>query len=122
MSFDPKTRLMYIPVIDAAMVYVDTSKRRAGLIEGNFDLAFFFPEDYVPKDLESLYGKLPSLESLSGNRPPPKSSGFIRAIEPLAAARVGTANREPLGRWGVVDGRQFGGAGRCSRLFECICR
>jgi quinohemoprotein ethanol dehydrogenase len=97
MSFDPKTRLMYIPVIDAAMVYVDTSKRRAGLIEGNFDLAFFFPEDYVPKDLESLYGKLPSLESLSGNRPPPKSRGFIRAIEPMSGRLVW--EQQTASRW-----------------------
>jgi quinohemoprotein ethanol dehydrogenase len=82
MSFNPKSGLVYIPLIDAAMVYVDTSKRRAGLIEGNFDLAFFFPEDYDPKDLNSLYGPLPSLAALSKGRPPPKSRGLIRAIEP----------------------------------------
>lgn len=82
MSYDPKTQLLYIPVIDAPMVYVDTSKRRAGLIEGNFDLAFFLPEDYAPKDLESLLGKLPSLQSLSGGKTP-QSRGLIRAVEPL---------------------------------------
>ncbi len=83
MSYSPKTGLVYIPVIDSAMVYVDTSKRRAGLIEGNFDLAFFFPEDYNPKELESLYGKLPSLASLSQGGKPPKSRGVIRAVHPL---------------------------------------
>jgi quinohemoprotein ethanol dehydrogenase len=97
MSFDPKTHLMYVPVIDAAMIYVDTSARRAGLIEGNFHLAFFFPEDYVPKDLESLYGKLPSLASLSGNRPPPKSRGFIRAVDPATGGIVW--ERETASRW-----------------------
>lgn len=82
MSYNAKTGLVYIPVIDAAMVYVDTSKRRAGLIEGNFDLAFFFPEDYDPKDLNSLYGPLPSLAELADGREPPKSRGLIRAVEP----------------------------------------
>ncbi len=83
MSYNPKTGLLYIPVIDAPMVYVDTSKRRAGLIEGNFDLAFFFPEDYAPRDLESLLGKLPSLQALSPGGKLPQSRGFIRAVEPL---------------------------------------
>jgi quinohemoprotein ethanol dehydrogenase len=82
MSFDPKSGLVYIPVIDAAMVYVDTSKRRAGLIEGNFDLAFFFPEDYDPKELNSLYGPLPPLEELLKGQLPPKSRGLIRAFNP----------------------------------------
>lgn len=97
MSFDPKTQLLYIPVIDAPMVYVDTSKRRAGLIEGNFDLAFFFPEDYDPKELESLYGRLPSLASLSGGGPPPKSRGLIRAVRPLSGEVVW--ERETASLW-----------------------
>jgi quinohemoprotein ethanol dehydrogenase len=82
-SFNPKTALMYIPVIDAAMVYVDTTQRRAGLIEGNFNLAFFFPEDYDPEALQSLYGPLPSLASLSPGGEPPKSRGLIRAFNPV---------------------------------------
>ncbi len=88
MSYSPRTGLVYIPVVDAAMVYVDTSKRRAGLIEGNFDLAFFFPEDYVPRELESLYGPLPSLESLSPGGKPPKSRGLIRAVDPISGKIV----------------------------------
>jgi quinohemoprotein ethanol dehydrogenase len=82
MSYSPKTGLVYIPVTDAAMVYVDTSKRRAGLIEGNFDLAFFLPEDYDPKELDSLYGPLPPLSELTQGHEAPKSRGFIRAINP----------------------------------------
>jgi quinohemoprotein ethanol dehydrogenase len=88
MSYNANTGLVYIPVIDAAMVYVDTSKRRAGLIEGNFDLAFFFPEDYDPKNLDSLYGPLPSLAELSGSRSPPKSRGFIRAFDPISGKLI----------------------------------
>lgn len=70
------------------MVFVDTSKRRAGLIEGNFDLAFFFPEDYDPKDLESLFGKLPSLAELSGGGEMPRSRGLIRAYNPTSGKLV----------------------------------
>ena len=79
------------------MVYVDTSKRRAGLIEGNFDLAFFFPEDYNPKDLASLFGKLPSLRTLSRGGPPPKSRGFIRAVEPVSGKVAW--ERQTASRW-----------------------
>jgi quinohemoprotein ethanol dehydrogenase len=88
MSFNPKTGLVYIPVNDAPMIFIDTTNRRAGLIEGNFDLNFIFPEDYDPKDLESLYGKLPSLQELSANGVPPKSRGWIRAYEPASGKLV----------------------------------
>ncbi len=88
MSWDPKTGLLYIPVIDSPMVYVNTAHRRAGLIEGNFDLAFFFPQDYSPKDLESLYGRLPSLHDLARGGPPPVSRGFIRALDPTTGKIV----------------------------------
>jgi quinohemoprotein ethanol dehydrogenase len=83
MSYSPKSGLVYIPVFDAPMVFVDTSRRRAGLIEGNFDLAFFLPEDYEPGGLQSLLGKLPSLQALAAGGPRPQSRGLIRAIEPM---------------------------------------
>jgi quinohemoprotein ethanol dehydrogenase len=103
MSFDPKTGLVYIPVIDAAMVYVDTSKRRAGLIEGNFDLAFFFPEDYDTKELDSLYGPLPSLETLTKGKPPPKSRGLIRAVEPTTGRIAWEQQTQSLWDGGVLS-------------------
>lgn len=84
MSYSLKTGLVYIPAFDAPMIFVDTSKRRAGLIEGNFDLAFFLPEFYDPKDLQSLYGTLPSLQSLSSGSARPESKGSIRAIDPIS--------------------------------------
>jgi quinohemoprotein ethanol dehydrogenase len=90
-------------VIDAAMVYVDTSKRRAGLIEGNFNLAFFFPEDYLPRELESLYGPLPSLESLSPGGKPPKSRGLIRAIEPLSGRIVWEQQTDSIWDGGILS-------------------
>ena len=83
MSFDRKTGLVYIPVIDSPMVYVNTAHSRAGLIKGNFHLAFFFPKDYSPKDLQGLYGPLPPLSELARGGPAPVTRGLIRAIEPL---------------------------------------
>jgi quinohemoprotein ethanol dehydrogenase len=88
MSFDARTGLVYIPVIDTPMVYVNTAHSRAGLIEGNFHLAFFLPQDYSPKDLESLYGPLPPLRDLARGGPPPVSRGFIRAVEPMTGKVV----------------------------------
>jgi quinohemoprotein ethanol dehydrogenase len=44
MSLSAATGLAYIPVIDAPMVYIDTSKRRAGLMEGTFNVAGILPE------------------------------------------------------------------------------
>ncbi len=84
MSYSPKSGLVYVPVFDAPMIFVDTSHRRAGLIEGNFDLAFFMPEDYDPDALQSLFGKLPSLQALAAGGPHPQSRGLIRAIDPLS--------------------------------------
>ena len=103
MSFSPRTGLVYIPVIDAAMVYVDTSRRRAGLIEGNFDLAFFFPEDYDPKSLESLLGPLPSLRSLSPGGKPPVSRGFIRAVDPLSGRIVWEQQTNSIWDGGILS-------------------
>jgi len=87
-SFNPKTGLVYLPVIDAAMVYVDTSKRRAGFIEGNFNLAYFFPEDYDPNELNGLYGPLPSIQTLTADHKVPKSRGLIRAFNPISGKIV----------------------------------
>ena len=88
MSFDPKTGLVYVPVIHAPMVYVNTAHRRMGLIKGNFHLAFFFPGDYSPKALASLFGPLPPLRDLTRGGPPPVRRGFIKAIEPLTGKVV----------------------------------
>ena len=85
MSYSPKTGLVYIPVIDAPMVYVNTEDRRAGLIEGSFELAYFYPEDYHPKALENLLGELPSLETLAkGDTRALKTLGGLRAVDPMS--------------------------------------
>jgi len=83
MSYDPQTRLTYIPTMEWPMVYMDSAKQRAGLIEGWFTVPAFTPEDYDPKELKSLYGPLPTLQSLDRGLPPAKSRGFLRAWDPV---------------------------------------
>jgi quinohemoprotein ethanol dehydrogenase len=83
MSYDPQTRLTYIPTMEWPMVYFDSGKLRAGLIEGFFTVPAFPSEDYDPKALASLYGPLPSLAQLDHGFPPAKSRGFLRAWDPI---------------------------------------
>jgi quinohemoprotein ethanol dehydrogenase len=82
MSYDPQTRLTYIPVMEWPMVYMDSARQRAGLIEGWFTVPAFSPEDYDPQALRSLYGPLPPLAELARGLPPARSRGFLRAWDP----------------------------------------
>jgi hypothetical protein len=70
MSFDAETGLVYIPAAEAAMVYIETQKRPAGLIEGNFTVAGIFPQGYDRKALAPLFGSLPSKSALMHGTPP----------------------------------------------------
>ncbi len=84
MSFSPQTGLVYIPVIDAPMVYIETAQRPAGLIEGMFTVPGIPPEGYDPAAMKSLFGKLPALDALareSGG--PARSLGELRAWDPV---------------------------------------
>jgi len=85
MSFDPKNGLVYIPALEAPMVYIETAARPAGVIEGNFTVAGLFPEDYDPKALEALYGSLPSLQDLARNSPrgSAQSVAVLKAWDPI---------------------------------------
>jgi quinohemoprotein ethanol dehydrogenase len=83
MSYDPQTKLTYIPTMEWPMVYFDSAKLRAGMIEGFFTVPAFPSEDYDPKALASLYGPLPSLAQLDHGFPPAKSRGYLRAWDPI---------------------------------------
>jgi quinohemoprotein ethanol dehydrogenase len=104
MSYSPKTGLLYIPVIDAPMIYIDSKNRPAGLIEGNFDLAFFFPEDYDPTALEHLLGKLPTLQSFAATvKSPLRSRGVLRAVNPATGKVVWEQESSYLWDGGVMS-------------------
>jgi quinohemoprotein ethanol dehydrogenase len=80
MAFDPQRAITFIPVMEAGNVTVETSDRRAGLVEGQFTTPSFAPEMWDPKSMRSLYGKLPSLGELArGLKTDTASRGFLRA-------------------------------------------
>ncbi len=103
MSFSPKTGLVYIPVFDSPMVFVNTANRRAGLIEGSFELAFILPSFYDPEELQSLYGRLPALKKLASGNIQPRSAGIIRAIDPMTAKVVWEQQTHSLWDGGLLS-------------------
>jgi len=112
MSYDPQTHLTYIPVMEWPMVYMDSAKQRAGMIEGWFTVPAFSPEDYDPKELKSLYGPLPPLAKLDHGLPPAQSRGFLRAWDPVhqrLAWEVPTATNWDGGVLSTAGGLVFQG-------------
>ncbi len=84
MSYSPVTHLLYIPVIDAAMIFIETRNRPVGHIEGNFTVAGAMPEDYDPQGMASLFGALPPLGNLQKNIGKSiRTRNVLRAVEPL---------------------------------------
>lgn len=84
MSYDPATGLVYIPALEAPMVYIETANRPAGLIEGNFTVAGLFAEDFDPESLSTLFGPLPTLDELAHDAPKgaAHSVGVLKAWNP----------------------------------------
>jgi quinohemoprotein ethanol dehydrogenase len=86
MAYSPKTGLVYIPTIEAGMVFVDAAKRPIGKVSGSFDVHGFFPEGYQPALMKSWYGDLPDMPSLlktAGLSKVPSSIGVLRAWDPV---------------------------------------
>jgi quinohemoprotein ethanol dehydrogenase len=80
MAFDPVHGVTFLPAIEAGNIILETSERRAGLVEGQFTTPAMPPEMYDPKDMRSLYGKVPPLTQLErGIKTNPASRGFLRA-------------------------------------------
>ncbi len=103
MAYDPVTRLVYVPVIDAPMVYVRTAHRPAGLIQGTFEVAGVFPKDYDPDAMRSLFGPLPSLARLEREAGRPAvERGVLRAIDPRTGRWVWSAPGSDLWDGGAL--------------------
>jgi len=80
MAYDPERALTYISVQEGGNILIETSERRAGLVEGQYTTPAFPPEAYDPAAMRALYGALPPLADLE--RPiktNPASRGFLRA-------------------------------------------
>ncbi len=80
MAFDADRGLTFIPVIESGNVLLETSDRRAGLVEGQFTTPAFVPESYDPAAMLRLYGPLPPLTRLArGINTDTASRGYLRA-------------------------------------------
>ena len=67
-------------MIESGNVVLETSERRAGLVEGQFTTPAFPTELWEPKSMRSLYGDLPSISRLArGIGTNIASRGFLRA-------------------------------------------
>lgn len=86
MAFNPRTGLVYIPAIDAGMVYIDTAKRPVAAIDGMFETAGIPTEDYDPGAMAATMGNLPDLTSLvrtAGGPAAPRARNVLRAWDPV---------------------------------------
>ena len=80
MAYDAERGMTFIPAIESGNVIVETSGRRAGLVEGQFTTPAFPPEGYDPKTMRGLYGPLPPLRFLASRvKTNMASRGFLRA-------------------------------------------
>jgi quinohemoprotein ethanol dehydrogenase len=105
MAFNPQTGLVYIPVIDAPMIFVDTDKRPIGTVPGTFNVLGLFPEGYDPKALAPVFGDMPPMADLvrvAGGPKTPQSKGFIRAFDPVAGKVVWQAPTTSFQDGGVM--------------------
>jgi quinohemoprotein ethanol dehydrogenase len=80
MAYDPERGVTFIPVIESGNVILESSDRRAGLVEGQFTTPAFPPELWDPTSMRSLYGELPPIQKLArGLKTNTASRGFLRA-------------------------------------------
>jgi quinohemoprotein ethanol dehydrogenase len=88
MSFDPLTKLVYIPVLDLQNVffYLENNGGRVSYVNGGFGLGGVLVDDgYDAASLRPLFGSLPELKSLRAQRPGSKLvREIIRAWDPVA--------------------------------------
>ena len=86
MSFNPRTGLVYLSVIDTAQVFIDISSSETRQIEATFDVVPVYAPGYKPDALRQLAGRtLPALESLRPQGVGRKDlAGLLRAWDPVA--------------------------------------
>ncbi len=87
MSFDPRTALVYIPALEMSNLLFDmeTNGGRITYVNGVFSIGMITADDtYDPAALRSLYGPLPSVQSLRSERPGQRlTRELLRAWDPV---------------------------------------
>ncbi len=87
MAYSPVTHLVYVPTIEAPMVYINTRGTRIGPSDGTFEMAALPTVAYDPTELAPLFGELPpkSMIATTADGPP---RGVLRAIDPVSGRIV----------------------------------
>jgi quinohemoprotein ethanol dehydrogenase len=87
MSFDPLTKLVYVPVIDAPSVWVDLLHNNAAVtyLDGFFTTNGVIADDsYDAAAMRDLYGPMPDLVTLRAAHHGPLVRELLRAWDPVA--------------------------------------
>jgi quinohemoprotein ethanol dehydrogenase len=86
MSLSAQTHLVYIPVMDVPMVWVDLEHKPVAHVEGAFGVGVLYPDaSYDPAGMESLYGPLPHYDATHPRR---VIRNLLRAWDPVAQKTV----------------------------------
>ena len=86
MSFSAQTHLVYIPVNDIPMVWIDLEHKPVPHVEGSFGVGVLYPDaSYDPAGMASLYGPLPHYDAAHPRR---VIRNVLRAWDPVAQKAV----------------------------------
>ena len=121
MSFDPITKLVYIPVLELPNILfiLDDNHARIHYINGGFNMGMVSPDaTYDPKALKSLYGALPDAASIKAAWPGKKMvRETLIAWDPVAGKKVweqetsSSVRRSDGGALSTAGGLVFQGRG-----------
>jgi quinohemoprotein ethanol dehydrogenase len=91
MAFNPRTHLVYIPVIDAPAVWVDLQHNGGDLkyLDGFFTANGIIADNtYDPDALKALYGPLPAVSQVNPSRNVAPVRELLRAWDPIARKTI----------------------------------
>ncbi len=91
MSYSKQTQLVYIPVLDVPVVWVDMLRNGGSVdyIDGTFTVNGITPDDtYDSAELKRLYGPLPDLKTIRAMRQVKPVRELLRAWDPVAQKTV----------------------------------
>jgi quinohemoprotein ethanol dehydrogenase len=91
MSYSPRTKLAYIPVIDVPTIWVDLLHNGSKLkyVEGFFTVQGIIPDDtYDAKDSTRLFGPVPDEQAVKAARHVKPVRELILAWDPVAKKKV----------------------------------
>jgi len=100
MAFNPDTGLVYIPVIEGAMIYAKGYDLHARSLADRWNVNGVFIEDYPAAGIPDL--QLPALSGVLRGRVPPMRRGVLRAWDPVAGKIVWDAPSPGYWEGGVL--------------------